>query len=337
VPDTTQPDTTQPDTTQPDTTQPDACTLADPPWWNGSYASRFPLNVGAAPADYTIEIALSGADASSVYSAAALASGDDLRIVHHDGSPAEIDREILQFTSGSVVVRFMIQEPGGWGGGSGTYYLYVGNSSPAAPLADLHNVYIFFDDFQSTTPGQAPSGWRLDPAGDWDVVDEGGDHVLQCIGSGRHIAEIVGFTEEDIGIGVSMRLDAANGSNNNGIFFRGTQSNPTSSLYLWYAQLREANDQAQIGEYNVDKAQSWSTTLTVSTGNWYDIEARVVGSSMDMWVDGVSRVSNPIGESGPQSGLFAYNPELVYDDVKVRLLSDPEPGVTLGAIEQPCS
>jgi hypothetical protein len=133
-----------------------------------------------------------------------------------------------------------------------------------------------------------------------------------------------------------MRLDAQNGSNNNGVYFRATQTQPLDELYLWFAQLREADDLVQIGEYNIDKAGSWSAGYTVSTGTWYDIEAHVVGTSMELRVDGSSRISNTVDESGTEIGLFAYNPELVYDDVFVRLLSAPEPAVALGAEEIPC-
>jgi len=338
IPDTLTPDVNQPDTSLPDTSQPDACAPpSGPAWWDVDYGYRFPLDVEAAPSAYTIEVSLSGADAAALYDRSQV-GGDDLRLVWHSGGATELDRELIAYSAGSVIIRFKIQGPGGFGGGASTYYIYVGNPSPGAPPADLHNVYLFFDDFDSTAVGQTPSGWRLDPAGSWSVVDDGGgDHVLRALGSGRLIAEIQGNSAEDIGIGASLRFDAQNGANNNGVYFRATQTQPTSSLYLWYAQLREANDQAQIGEYNIDKANSWSVGYTVNTATWYDIEARVVGSSMNMYVNGTSQVSQTIGESGAEIGLFAYDAEVVYDDVFVRLLASPEPAVSLGAEERPCS
>jgi len=341
LPDNNLPDGNLPDTNLLDTSLPDGCTPpAGPTWWDLAYASRFPLNVAAAPAGYTVELRLADAVAAAVVGSSA-ASGADLRIVHHDGSPAEIDRDLITFTASLVIIRFKIQEGGGFGGGNQTYYLYIGNSSPAAAPANLHNVYLFFDDFEGFTAGDDGSGiYAQSPSTAWRIFDDGGNLVLRAYDGGRMLLNIVGHDRQGAAMEARMKYAAFLGTDFAGFMFWGEvldRDTATSSM----GSIHRTNGAAGISSWSgggySGMLESWSS-CTPSTGVWYDIATRfVVPPSANFLLDGVEQgsvTSQPT--TGQMIGFGCYNTDVYFDDLKVRMAQDPEPGVGLEAEEIPC-
>ncbi|NIQ82840.1 MAG: hypothetical protein GTO14_17990, partial [Anaerolineales bacterium] len=121
------------------------------PFWYPGYAYRRQLTIGSTSSGYSIKLALSGSDASDIYNNCNdKTNGDDFRVVWWDGSQwNDLDRELESFTSSNITVWFRIQEPGGWAGGPSNYYLYYGNSSPAAVKANKSMIYDLWDDFET--------------------------------------------------------------------------------------------------------------------------------------------------------------------------------------------
>jgi hypothetical protein len=122
-------------------------------WWDSDYGYRRQLTIDSADSGYTIKLALSGATASAIYNNCVdQTNGNDFRVVWWDGSQwNDLDRYLESFSSSDITVWFRIQEAGGWGGGASDYYLYYGNSSPAAVKEDKSNVYDLWEDFDDIT------------------------------------------------------------------------------------------------------------------------------------------------------------------------------------------
>jgi len=338
VPDTSAPDTSAPDTSAPDISQADACAPpAGPPWWNLGYAYRFPLDVAAAPADYTITISLSGADAAAVYNSS-LASGDDLRLVQHSFGATQIDREVLQLSAASVVIRFKIQEVGGYPGGPGTYFLYAGNATPAAPMQNLRGVYLFFEDFEGFAVGADGSPtFTPRPADAWRVVDDSGNKVYHLNGLTRPSAEIVGQIPADAAIEASVKYVANISHDYAGFAYRASILD-TTTLNCYAAALRGLSDEAGIASF----ASGGFAWLDVSSNpwsldTWYAIEAVFYGGHSHFVFNGIQRGSIETTSTASQLlALLGHNVSVYFDDVKLRLAQSAEPAVALGAGQQPC-
>ena len=81
---------------------------------------------------------------------AALASGDDVRIVYQtDTDIVELDRIGDAWNSTNTTISFKIQSeiPADAERGSGHYFVYYNNPQAGLPPATPANVYIFYDDF----------------------------------------------------------------------------------------------------------------------------------------------------------------------------------------------
>jgi hypothetical protein len=120
-------------------------------WWDPDYAYQRQLTIDAAVYGYSVKLVLTGAEAADIYNKS-LSSGDDFRVTWYDSSVwTDLDRELESFTSSNITVWFRIQEPAGWAGGLSNYYLYYGNSTPAAVKADKSLIYDLWDDFDDWT------------------------------------------------------------------------------------------------------------------------------------------------------------------------------------------
>jgi hypothetical protein len=122
-------------------------------WWDSNYAYRRQLTIDSSVSGYSIKLSITDATASAIYNNCVdQTNGNDLRVVWWDGSQwNDLDRYLESFSSSDITVWFRIQEAGGWGGGASNYYLYYGNSSPAAVKADKSNIYDLWDDFDNIT------------------------------------------------------------------------------------------------------------------------------------------------------------------------------------------
>jgi len=339
LPDVNLPDTNLPDSNLPDASLPDGCTPpTGPTWWDIAYASRFPLDVGAAPAGYTVELRLADAAAAAMVGRS-VAGGDDLRIVHHDGSPAEIDRDLIVFTASLVIIRFKIQEGGGFGGGNQTYYLYIGNSSPAAAPTNLHNVYLFFDDFEGFTAGDDGSPtYAQSPSTAWRIYDDGGNQVMRASDGGRMMLNLAGYDRSDGAIDVRMKYETLGGTDFVAIVFWG--ENMDRDWATATAGSIHANTSETGISYWTDAVWNGfqdSSPFSFSIGPWYETSARFVGTGCSFsqdWVEVGSIGWQPT--SGQLLGLGAFDIEVYFDDLKLRMAREPEPAVALEAEEEPC-
>ncbi len=124
-------------------------------WWNEAYLYRNRLTVttGAnAPFNgyngYTARVLF---DTASLISATKMQTDcDDLRMVYWSGSVwVELDRHIINCNNASSDIRFQLQAAIADSSIDDNYYVYYGNSTINTTLADLSNVYLWYDDATS--------------------------------------------------------------------------------------------------------------------------------------------------------------------------------------------
>jgi hypothetical protein len=299
----------------------DACAAA-PPWWDPAYAHRFPIDVGGAPAGYTVQV-----DAA-VALALALPGGNDLRFVVHDATAEEHDRELA-----APLVEVRVP-------GRGTPWLYVGNAEAAAPREDPEGVFLFAESFDGVAVGDNLSA-RFEPlpSSEWQVADDGGNRVYRAAGGGRHPAAIRGLMLDDGEIRARVRFRSGGTQNHNGLAARGNSMVP-ATMDGFVGQLMRDVQRTRIAEYSngvSPPVELSGAERAVTQGIWYALRLRFVGDDLELFVDDVrvATATRP-GADGLQVGLFAHNCDVDYDDVRVRLAMEPEPIAMLGASEDRC-
>jgi hypothetical protein len=313
-------------------------------WWNADFPMRRPLAVEQAPYEYTMRLVL---DASTLPTAqelvsASLAAGQDLRVLRFDGSAwTELDRQILAFDSAGVEIRFRIQESGGFPGDSESYYLYYGNSSPGAPLEDLSRVYRRWHDFEGDAIGSdgSPAFSPL-PAADWQVVDDGGNHVYLASGTSRHSAQLAGLEQEDGVFEARMKVTAPDftNQNHNGLMIRANNFIP-NEMDAYVAQQRGNEQVSAVVTYRTGSFVTTGTTLAgpIQPQEWYQLRAEFIGGNLDFYIDDALVISMTDAELLRTGlGLFGFTCDVIFDDVSVRDLLAPEPGVAAAAEQIYC-
>ena len=142
---------------------------AGPTWWDPNYLFRQRIDVEtaavAAPDAYTVTLQFD--HQALVDIGAASADGTDTRVVWWDGSSwVELDRILddgAAWNQTDTTIRFRTQTPIE-ADSVGTYWLYVGNTSPGPVLADPENVFLLVENFDGGTLGDfedrtAGSAW----------------------------------------------------------------------------------------------------------------------------------------------------------------------------------
>ncbi len=291
-----------------------AC-MTTPPWWDSAFVARFPLAVSA-PAGYTLRV-----DAS-----AALAAGPDVRVVVHDPMPREIDR-LLDAPS----VTFKVPA-------SGSVWLYAGPGAGTAK-ANPANVYLFAEDFEAITLDTNADGpFDPQPPNEWTVIADGSaNRVYHAAGIARHPAAIRGLMPNNVEIEARMRVGAGGGDNHNGLAVR-SNNMTTTAMDGFICQLQENGSRWRLAEYvnGTSPTDLAGIPRAVTKLVWYRVRLRVIGDVLTLYVDDEQiATATKTGSDGQLIGLFAFNSDVDYDDVRVRMAATPEPTATVGA-EQRC-
>jgi hypothetical protein len=292
---------------------PAACATT-PPWWNSAFVARFPLSVSA-PANYTLTV-----DAS-----AALAVGPDVRVIAHDTTATELDRVL----DGSNVT-FKVPA-------SGAVFLYAG-PGPSTAKANAKNIYLFAEDFEGIALGSNADGpFNPQPPNEWTVSDDSGNHVFHAAGIARLPAAVRNLMPTEIEMQARVRIGAGGGPNHIGLAARSNSMDPTT-MDGFVAQLQLDIQHQRIGEY-VNGAsppnELAGVTGTVSRGTWYKLRFRLVGSVLQFYIDDQLIVSAAAGAAdGSLLGLFGYDCDVDFDDVRIRAATTPEPVATVGGVQR---
>jgi cellulose synthase/poly-beta-1,6-N-acetylglucosamine synthase-like glycosyltransferase len=147
------------------------------PWWDTAYAYREQITVSATDAvEAGYSVSLTFDHASLVSASKALASGQDVRVVHYDGSTyTELDRALDPLSSwndANTQIWFALVDPITASGSDGNYYLYYGNSAAGSAPADWANVFMLGDDFND---GTLTSAVDTSTSGTASITEAGGE------------------------------------------------------------------------------------------------------------------------------------------------------------------
>lgn len=288
------------------------------PAWEQPYAHRFAITTNAPPG-FTLTI-----DAT-VPRVLALASGDDLRVFAGD---TEVDRIL-------VGNQLELKVPA-----TGALSIYVGDPAAGAPPVAPANVYLAAASFDDLPAGDhADVAFDPQPLLEWTVVDDNGNHVYRAQGSGRHPNAVRGLAPTNADIRARLRIVTGGGQQHNGLAARGNSMAP-ATMDGFVAQLLGDSDRERIAEYTDGASppvELSGAARTVARDIWYAMRLRYIGDDIAMYVDDVLALSaTQAGSDGQLVGLFAHDCVADFDDVTVRMAVDPEPTVTLGAIEDRC-
>lgn len=198
---------------------------AGPSWWDPAYQFRQRIDVDtgatAAPGEYSVPLTLDHA-ALVTTGLAAASSGDDLRVARWDGTAwTELDRILDDGSAWDLVdttIWFRTTDPIA-ADETATYWLYYGNDTPPAPLADPENVWLLSEDFESGTLGDFED--RTGGTG-WYEADPWTRRIPLTIGSGQTGSDLTDFpvfvalTDPDLAAsaqadGSDLRFVAADG------------------------------------------------------------------------------------------------------------------------------
>ena len=151
-----------------------ATASAQVPWWVEcwSYRAKITVTTGAAAvgSGYSVQLSF---DHAALTTAKSLASGDDVRILHWNGSQwTELDRvldPLSAWDTATTTLWFPLVDPIAASSSDDTYYLYYGNPWAAAAPDEWANVFVMGDDFDdgaltagltTSTSGAATRRWR---------------------------------------------------------------------------------------------------------------------------------------------------------------------------------
>lgn len=191
-----------------------------------SFTRQITVTVGAnAPFNgyngYTVEI--TGFNTAALITAGKmLASCNDLTIARFAANTwKELDRQVINCNTASTTIWFKLQADIAANGSDTSYSMFYGNASAPAPPANLNNVYLWYDTFDSDTLNQTPAGWTILGGGPWNVVaDVGANQVLResnGTAGTRNAIYVTSITNErDVWVQADVRMTTLAGDESTG-------------------------------------------------------------------------------------------------------------------------
>ncbi len=153
-----------------------------PPWWNTNYQYRQKLRITGDNNSYAAGCSSRITVDTDQYVASGKlqADRDDWRVVYWNDTTStwtEIDRDYIS----NEVTWFRLQNPLETYGRNENYYIYYGNPAATNPPANLDNVYIFFEDWETPVRGggttRRNANVDINGDGEWRVGTDNTDGI----------------------------------------------------------------------------------------------------------------------------------------------------------------
>ena len=141
---------------------------------------------------------------------------NDLRIARFAANTwTQLDRQVINCNTASTTIWFKLRADIAALGSDTSYSLFYGNANAGVPPANLNNVYLYYDNFDSDPVNQPPAGWTVQANGPWNVVlDVGTNHILRESNAGAAVRDIIKVSsvtnERDVWVQADMRMTTAN-------------------------------------------------------------------------------------------------------------------------------
>jgi outer membrane protein assembly factor BamB len=325
-------------------------TLEDGATW--SFTRPITVTVGAnAPFNgyngYSAQI--TGFNTAALVTAGKMRSDcNDLRIARFAANTwTQLDRQVINCNTNSSTIWFKLQADIAANGSDATYSMFYGNANPGAPPANLNNVYLAYDNFDSDTLNQPPAGWTVQANGPWNVVaDVGANRILRESNNTATVRNIIKFNavtnERDVWVQADVRMTSAAGLESTGCPIGRVGGAAAADLTAYRSCLQfitvgATPDQrvSQLAYWNAGTFNSLQEPLFAwNDGTFYTVGGAFFGSpaTLRTFVNGALQAPSIVGDGNVTTagsvGLFVYNGDLVnydFDNFLARRYTEPEP------------
>jgi hypothetical protein len=166
---------------------------------------------------------VTGFDTATLVTAGKMrADCNDLRVARFAANTwTQLDRQVIGCNTANTTIWFKMQADVAANGSDASYSMFYGNANAAAPPANLNNVYLAYDNFDSDTLNQPPAGWTVQANGPWNVVaDVGTNRVLRESNNATTVRNVIKFnavtSERDVWVQSDVRMTSAAGLESTG-------------------------------------------------------------------------------------------------------------------------
>jgi len=330
--------------------------LEDGATW--SFARTITVTAGAnAPFNgyngYSAQI--SGFNTAALVTAGKMRSDcNDLRIARFAANTwTELDRQVINCNTASTTIWFKLQANIGANGTDASYSMFYGSANASAPPANLSNVYLAYDNFDSDTLGQPPAGWTVQGGGPWNVVaDVGANRVLResnAVANNRNLIHVNSFANErDVLVQADVRMATLAGAESTGCPVGRVGGTTTANMNAYRSCLQfvtvGANPNqrvSQLAYWNAGAFTSLQEPLFAwNNATFYTVGGAFFGSpaTLRTFVNGVLQAPSVVGNANVAAagsvGLFVYNGDPVnydFDNFLARRYTEPEPTTAVAA------
>jgi hypothetical protein len=274
---------------------------------------------------------------------------NDLRIARFAaGTWTQLDRQVIGCNTANTTIWFKMQADVAANGSDASYSMFYGNANATAPPANLNNVYLAYDNFDSDTVNQPPAGWTVQGGGPWKVVtDVGANQVLResnpTAGNRNAIYVTSVTTELDVLVQADVRMTSVANNESTGCPL-GRVSGATTAAMTAYRSCLQFINNARNSQLAYWKAGAFNS-LQQPAYAWNDSTFYTVGgaffgspATLRTFVNGVLQAPSIVGDGNVTTsgsvGLFVYNGNPVnydFDNFLARRYTEPEPTTAVAA------
>ncbi len=279
---------------------------------------------------------------------------NDLRIARFAANTwTQLDRQVINCNTAGTTIWFKMQADVAANGSDASYSMFYGNANATAPPANLNNVYLAYDNFDSDTVGQPPAGWTVQGGGPWNVVaDVGANQVLResnAAANNRNLIHVNSPTNErDVFVQADVRMTTLAGAESTGCPLGRIGGTTTVDMTAYRSCLQfvtvGANpDQrvSQLAYWNAGAFNSLQQPLYAwNNATFYTVGGAFFGSpaTLRTFVNGVLQAPSIVGDANVATagsvGLFVYDGDPVnydFDNFLARRYTEPEPVTAIAA------
>ncbi len=265
----------------------------------------------------------------------------------------QLDRQVINCNTASTTIWFKLQADVAANGTDASYSLFYGNANATVPPANLNNVYLAYDNFDSDTVGQPPAGWTVQGGGPWNVVaDVGANRVLResnAAANNRNLIHVNSPTNErDVFVQADVRMTTLAGSESTGCPLGRIGGTTTVNMTAYRSCLQfvtvGANPNqrvSQLAYWNAGAFTSLQQPLYAwNNATFYTVGGAFFGSpaTLRTFVNGALQAPSIVGDAHVAAagsvGLFVYDGDPVnydFDNFLARRYTEPEPVTAVAA------
>jgi len=309
------------------------------PWWDSNWDKRKAINLTCSqgtPNPFQVEL-------NVTYDSDMKVDFSDLRFVDDDDSTL-LDAWLRQ-KSNSSWAQIYVEVPANITASGHTIYMYYNNSG-ASSYWNGTATFLYFEDFESYSPGDCPTGVEAQCYDDAAVQGCSGDRGGQCLrlpsSDGTYDRWEDNFTVggatlySNGSLGMWRYMSAESVNNGNVILCEDADSDLCGDL--WFVDGWRGGDIMYV-----NTASSWAdTTYDYTSGDWHYLDFPWNNSNwLDEIYDGTATGADKRNDNNYNVKSFrfqadanpspAYNAE--YDDLFLRYYQDPEPSASYGSEE----